>query len=217
MSRSHINFRKVKEALRIEEVAANFLRLELDHKNRAACPACKSKDRPISIDVDNQQFSCHAAPVPPGKKAFGGDVILLVSHIQGIRSQYDAAQKLIDEYGLHRPQPSHQPAQKADAGDRGEFGPLDYLVFDHEDVRSLGFAPVTAQALGIGFAPRGSMRGCVVIPVWIGGKLSGYVGLDMERGEIRLPKEWSGLVPEPEPEPEPEAETVVVPFKRRAV
>jgi hypothetical protein len=58
----------------------------------------------------------------------------------------------------------------------------------HPAVAALGFEPEDAQALGIGYAGRGIMRGLVAIAVRLeDGSLAGYVGVE----EIaKLPPRW---------------------------
>jgi len=68
------------------------------------------------------------------------------------------------------------------------FSPLTYLEPRHEAVEALGFDPDVAELLGIGFAPRGMMKGCVAIPIRTSdGKLAGYIGVE---DPIRLPTNW---------------------------
>jgi hypothetical protein len=67
------------------------------------------------------------------------------------------------------------------------FPPLDYLEFDHVVVESLGIDASTAEALGIGYAPKGLMKGYVAVPVRLPtGELTGYIGIT----EGKVPKEF---------------------------
>jgi hypothetical protein len=62
-----------------------------------------------------------------------------------------------------------------------------YLEHDHVTVEALGLAPETAEALGIGYAPRGRMKGYVAIPIRLPtGELTGYIGII----EGKVPKEF---------------------------
>ena len=67
------------------------------------------------------------------------------------------------------------------------FPPLDYLEFDHITVEVLGIDASTAEALGIGYAAKGMMKGYVAIPVRLPtGELTGYIGIT----EAKVPKEF---------------------------
>jgi hypothetical protein len=46
-----------------------------------------------------------------------------------------------------------------------KFSPLDYLEADHITVEAFGLSQETAEALGIGYAPKGMMKGYVAIPI----------------------------------------------------
>lgn len=217
MPKSYIDFRALKARIRIEQ-AAQMLQLQFvgrGNEQRTSCPACQSGgDRALSIDAKDDSFACWSQGNPP-PEGYSGDVIGFVAHVKrtGMRN---AAQMLLDHFGgAAKPvAKATTPApKKVEDGGGSEFGPLDYLVSDHEAVQALGFAPATALALGIGYSPRGSMRGCVLIPVWVDGRLSGYVGLDLENGAVKLPKEWHGLAKEEEPEPE---DTKIIKFPKRA-
>ena len=57
--------------------------------------------------------------------------------------------------------------------------PLSYLEPEHDAVIAIGFDTDVAQSLGIGYAPRGIMRGTVAVPVRdVHGVLRGYIGIE---------------------------------------
>jgi hypothetical protein len=61
------------------------------------------------------------------------------------------------------------------------------LEFGHVVVESLGIDAGTAEALGIGYAGKGMMKGYVAVPVRLPtGELTGYIGIT----EGRVPKEF---------------------------
>src|ERR1019366_207860 len=69
----------------------------------------------------------------------------------------------------------------------GGFQALDYLQNDHPAVEAVGFDQETAKALGIGYAPKGLMRGLVAVPVRLeDGTLAGYIGIT----EAKLPPKF---------------------------
>jgi hypothetical protein len=109
----------------------------------------------------------------------------------------DAAQALAEHVGMTRnssPRNSTSsrnivPEPESAAGEEGRktLAPLSYLDFDHPALAEVGFDPRDAQKLGIGFAPKGIMRGTVAVPVRLSdGTLVGYLGIT----EARLPKAW---------------------------
>jgi hypothetical protein len=64
----------------------------------------------------------------------------------------------------------------------GGLQPLAYLEADHPAVEAAGFNPEEAQAIGIGFAGRGMMRGTVAVPIRDEhGTLLGYIGVTEAR------------------------------------
>jgi len=68
-----------------------------------------------------------------------------------------------------------------------KFPPLDYLEADHITVEAVGLSQETAEALGIGYAPMGMMKGYVAIPIGLPtGELTGYIGIT----EGKVPKEF---------------------------
>jgi hypothetical protein len=62
--------------------------------------------------------------------------------------------------------------------------PLDYLEVHRITVEALGLSQATAEALGIGNAPKGLLKGCVAIPV------------RLPSGEFRLHRNNQGEAPE---------------------
>jgi hypothetical protein len=72
-----------------------------------------------------------------------------------------------------------QPRQRRESkGRQDHFPPLDYLEHDHITVEALGLA----EALGIGYAPKGMMKGYVAIPIRLPtGELTGYIGVTEEK------------------------------------
>jgi GAF domain-containing protein len=54
-------------------------------------------------------------------------------------------------------------------------------------VQGLGLNTATASQLGIGYAPKGLMRGTVAVPIRLpDGKLVGYIGVT----DAKLPPQW---------------------------
>ena len=172
---SFLDFNEIKAANAIDEVAQR-LGIQLNKSGssmRGKCLKCESTgDRNLAITPTRGVYYCFS----DGK---GGDVIALVSHTLGIGVK-EAAQ------WLSGASTTKEKTPKGEAPSEG-FQPLDYLQHDHEAVLALGFEADDAERLGVGFAPRGMLKGKVAIPVRLAnGKLAGYVGAT----ELQLPKTW---------------------------
>jgi DNA primase len=191
----YIPFDELKQRASYED-AVEMLGLQLQTRGaqfRGRCPACKGEDKD----------SHRALAVTPGKGFYcwqshvGGDQIDLVMHVLGI-SKNAAAQRLAEHVGMVTQRNSNTssrnknvpPKPESAAGEEGTktFGPLSYLDPAHEAVGQLGIAAEDAERMGIGFAPKGILRGTVAVPIRTEtGHLVGYIGLT----EIaKLPKEW---------------------------
>lgn len=172
-----LDFASIKEANPIAHVA-ELLQLQLKPTNkqlRGKCPACEGGgDRNLVITPDKGLFFCFSDQK-------GGDQLALVAHVRG-GSVKDAAAWL---YGS--PEKVNTPKEKAVPGEG--FKALDYLEPDHEAVIALGLEPDVASALGVGYAPRGVLRGTVAVPIRRpDGEIAGYIGLT----EIaKLPPRWT--------------------------
>lgn len=176
---SFIDFADVKARCSIEQ-AANLLGLQTKEERnqlRAPCPVCGGGPRAIVITPSKNLFHCF-----PSKA--GGDQIALVSHVKAV-SQKDAAALMLGQSGPGTVQSTSTVQSTGTVQDK--FPPLDYLETDHITVEALGISPETAEALGIGYAGRGMMKGYVAIPIRLpSGELTGYIGVT----EARVPKEF---------------------------
>lgn len=177
-----VDFSKIKENVRIEDCIP-MLGLTMKQNGaqyRGPCPSCqKGGDRALAITTKdrngNESFYCFGS----GGEA-KGDVINLVAHIKGI-SPKDAAELL---GGRPAPKPSKMPQDE-----RKGFAVLDYLEPEHEAVDVLGFDVEIAKKIGLGYAPKGILKGKVAIPVRLpDGTLFGYVGVD----DVTLPASFRG-------------------------
>lgn len=173
---SFLPFEEIKASNPIADVAERLgLNLNKSGKSlRGKCPVCASDgDRNLVITPEKNVYFCFTE----GK---GGDVIALAAHVKGIGVK-QAAEWL-------QGSDSQNAKEKTTKGEPSEgFKPLEYLQPDHEAVLALGFEPGDAERLGIGYCPRGILRGKVAIPVRLAnGKLAGYVGVT----EVALPPAW---------------------------
>ena len=178
MVSTFIDFEAVKAANPIGEVAERLgLQLKKTGQQlRGPCPSGEGGER--------------AFVVTPGKGVWysfglqqGGDVLALVELVNGC-STTEAAHFLNGET-VPLEKRSTRRSEESAAG-RG-FRPLDYLEPDHPAVEALGLEPGDAELLGIGYAPRGVLRGAVAVPIRLeDGTLSGYIGIT----EAKLPPKW---------------------------
>lgn len=177
----YVDFAHVRRSVEIEQVA-HWLGLELKRANeqmRGRCPLHDGGERALVITPAKGLWYCFA----PECKA-GGDCIELVAKVRQI-GQRDAA-IAIQKHFLEPDKPAtHDQPLK----------PLDYLLHEHPLVQALGFPEHIAWALGVGYAPKGIMRGRVAIPIRDAtGSIVAYAGVnpDMEP-MLKLPSKFCML------------------------
>lgn len=174
MSTYRLDFAKIKAEHPIERVAER-LGIKLTRRGeqlRGPCPSGEGDERALVITPAKGQWYSFSAQK-------GGDAISLVGFVKGL-SPKDSAAWIAGE--------AAEPEKSAKEEPGDGFKPLDYLQPEHEAVIALGFEPEDAKRLGIGYAPRGMMRGTVAIPVRTEtGKLAGYVGVT----DAKLPPKWN--------------------------
>ena len=169
-----LDFEELKARVTIEDAVklCNLTMTKKGEQLRAQCPACEgSKERALVVTPAKGVFYCFTAKT-------GGDQIALVSHLKGLPAK-EAARFLSGTVPEEKPK-----AEKPSVG----FKQLDYLQPEHDAVVALGLDPDVAQALGIGYAPRGVLKDTVAVPVRNrDGSIAGYIGLtDIEK----LPPKW---------------------------
>lgn len=174
VSTSYLDFEAIKEAHPIEGVAER-LGLELKQSGkqlRGPCPSGQGGARALVITPDKGVWYSFA-------KEQGGDVIALVQLVNDCSAK-DAAAWIANEPLEKAAKPSNK--SKSERG----FRELDYLKPDHPAVEALGLSEI-AEVVGIGYAPRGIMRGKVAVPIRTpDGTLLGYLGLT----ECVVPPKW---------------------------
>ncbi len=191
-----IDFADLKSKVNIEQVL-RMLNLTTKHGGgqfRAPCPHCKTGgDRALAVTPAKNAYYCFAAGA-------GGDQIALLAHCRGISAK-DAAQAIAEEYRIGTSPAGAGTSSSTSSPAPEGFKELDYLEAEHAAVEAVGFPSEVALALGIGFAPKGLLRGTVAIPVRLSdGTLAGYIGIT----EAKLPSKWHGIT------------TNVVPLPKRA-
>ena len=169
-----VDFAELKQRVSIEQVAA-WLGAQLKPHGpqlRGPCPICKAGgDRAFVITPAKGCYYCF------GDCKKGGDAIALVAKAKDLSAK-EAAEAIAQHFGgAQKPtvpdrSPQPQPQEK------GALKPLDYLQADHEAVQALGLSRETAEAFGMGYAPRGILRGRVAVPVHgRDGTLLAYCGI----------------------------------------
>ena len=179
---AYVDFSELKTRFTIEKVA-ELLGLQLKQSGQALrgpCPVCQSGgDRAIVITPAKGVFFCFGARE-------GGDLIQLVAHIRKCDVK-DAAAWLDGGTVPSKKEDSSEPVSPKG---NSSLDPLAYLEHDHFAVEALGFTADDAKALGIGYAPKGILRGTVAIPVRLeDGTLAGYIGIT----DAKLPPRWHGI------------------------
>ena len=172
-----IDFTQLKKDVPIA-MAASLLGLTVKQDGnqlRSACPACeKGGDRAIVITPEKGVFYCFA-----DKK--GGDQIALVQHVLSLGT------KQAGEFLAGKTEGVQTSPEKKKGDEPFVLSPLSYLEVEHELVTALGFPTDVCEAVGIGYAPKGVMRGHVAIPIRLpNGKLVGYIGIE----QVKLPPQW---------------------------
>jgi hypothetical protein len=144
---------------------------------RAPCPGCgNGGPRAIVITPSKGLFHCF-----PSKA--GGDQIALVSHVKGL-SQKDAAALMLGQSG---PGTVRSCTVQSTGTVQDKFLPSIISKPTTSLWKLWACSQETAEALGIGYAPKGMMKGYVAIPIRLpAGELTGYIGV----AEAKLPKEF---------------------------
>ena len=179
-----IDFQALKERVTILDA---LMALDVNPKGegtqlRCGCPACDSGDeRAIVVTPEKGVFYCHEAKQ-------GGDCIALVAHVKGFGMK-DAAIMLNKAYPADEESKQEKEEPKEDPQKTTVWAGLDYLEYEHELMKELGFDPEDGKKLGIGFAKKGMMRGRVAIPIRLpDGSLVGYVGV---AENVKIPRSWN--------------------------
>lgn len=200
MRNAFIDFAALKEQVSFAD-AITLLGLTLKHAGnqwRGKCPSCEGSGERALVVTEGRGFYCW------GQRK-GGDQIALAAHVLELPAK-EAAQELAKRAGLIEAGNStgtststvKRTVPESEGGDSSKLEPLSYLEADHEAVVAIGFDTEKAKTLGIGYAPRGMMRGTVAVPIRDeNGILLGYIGIE----EARLPPDFT---------------TNVVALKRRA-
>lgn len=169
---------------------------------RFACPACNADNKRSLAVHTTKGFTCYGT----SKRTKGNDAVALVAHVRGV-SQYEAG-SLLEEHFFHS-------APRADStseleGRRESQAPLDYLEHSHPVAEMLGLSAATLEALGGGYAPKGTMAARLLIPLRLeDGRLMGYLGIATKEEQsplLSFPKNLEERCTSAKSEPAPSAE-----------
>ena len=173
-----IDFAEVKQKVSFAD-AIEYLALDVKRAGsqwRGACPACNSGGDRALVITDGKGFFCFADHK-------GGDQIALAAHILGIPAK-DAALDLATKAGIvpststRKVQATSGTVPRSEEGTSSKLQPLSYLEAEHDAVTAIGLDPVFCKLHGIGYAPRGVVRGSIAIPFRDEqGVLLGYFGV----------------------------------------
>jgi DNA primase len=171
----------VKQRFPIEKVVELLGINVVKQKNgqlRGCCPIHSGNDpRGFVVTPDKGLWYCF-------KACGGGDQIALVAKVRDI-SPKDAAEWLAVGGTSTR---TAEPSSREPVPESGSFAELAYLEASHEAVVATGLDQEIAALIGAGYAPRGTMKGNVLLPVRLrDGTLIGYVGVQ----EAIPPPRWN--------------------------
>ena len=177
----YIDFAVLKAEVNIVDVLAMLRIANLKKQGgqlRGCCPVHGgTSDREFVVTPAKQAYYCF------GCKS-GGDVIKLVAAVNKC-SQQQAAFQIARHFGIGNSPPSgNSPAERNDTVQGHSspqppptLQPLDYLQAEFEGREALEISADTLAAFGAGFAPKGTVRGRLAIPVHDGdGTLVAYCG-----------------------------------------
>lgn len=211
-----VNFDELKALISITD-CAQWLGIKLKQTGqtfRGDCVMCGA-ERSFTLTPAKGLFGCF-------KCQKRGSILDLTHFVKETANVRDAAMLLQKQFlggrdssspsGTVSPPGEHSPASitQTRREDGDELKPLDYLEADHPIVQPLGLTPEVCQALGWGFAKKGTMRGRFLVALRRDdGKLIGYLGIATTEEMIPLlafPKNLPQMLEQPG-KPQEEANT----------
>lgn len=191
----YLDFQAIKRSYSIDEIMSmTGLPFKKDGKSyRCECPIHGGGKRGLVVSPNENDekgdlgvFYCF------GEKT-GGDRVALLAHVRDSKPY-----AVFKELAERRPavpdlEPSPAPIKVPEEKEEGSspergFRELPYIEPAHPSVQALGFPPEIAEALGVGFAPRGHHKQRIAVPLRLAdGRLVGYISLG---GDVLLPPKW---------------------------
>lgn len=179
--RQKLDFAAIKDSVTIEQVM-NLLSITARKSSgqyRCECPTHPGNSRGLAI-TPGKGFFCFS-------EKQGGDQIALYAHIREC-SNYDAGAALIEHFRIGgkpatsarstRDNPVTALLRQRDEAATSVLQPLDYLTTDHPAIELLGLTEDVCNAIGIGFANKGTIIGRIGVPLRLpGGELVGYLAI----------------------------------------
>ena len=167
----YIDFAAIKRLCSLEQVA-NWLGLEVKN-DRCQCPVSEGEKRELVLSYDRGSWTCFGCKKKYPQKRNSGDQIQLVAHCLEI-DEKKAAEHIQTKFHGYTPSKKGLPMEG-----------LDYLDHAHALLQSLPLDEAKATELGIGYAPRGTLRGYVLIPLRdTKGALRGYLGVNPQLPQV---------------------------------
>lgn len=183
----YLDFQAIKRSYSIEEIMSmTGLPFKKDGKSfRCECPVHKGGKRGLVVTPDEQDDKGDAGVFYCFGAKSGGDRVALLAHVRD--SKPYAIFKELAERKPAAPVTVPEEKEGGSSPERG-FRELPYIEPAHPSVQALGFPPEIADALGLGYAPRGHHKQRIAVPLRLAdGRLVGYISLG---GDVLLPPKW---------------------------
>lgn len=219
---AYVDFEAIKKAVSIDQVA-DWLSIKLKPQSngqlRGLCPLCeKGDERSFVITPSKGLYFCF-------KGCGGGDILQLTARMKGCSTR-EAAVEISEHFSVGNSNGSTSTNRSTvpattpkgpKSGTLEPLKPLEHLTTDHPAIEALGLSVPVCEALGIGFASKGIMKGRVVFPLRLqDGTLVGYQGLATSPDQaplILFPKNLAERISTPVPEQAAPTGENVVDFK----
>lgn len=201
-----VDFEELKALISVTDVAAwcGIKTKQTGDTFRGDCGLCGA-ERSLTLTPSKGMWGCF-------KCQKRGSIIDMVFHFKQTANVRDAGLLLKQHFLSDGTVPAREdsplpsgnasPIITASSPKEGdELKPLDYLEADHPIVQPLGLTPEVCQALGWGYAKKGTMRGRFLIALRTAdGKLVGYLGIATTEEMIPLlafPKNLTQMLEQP--------------------
>lgn len=172
MTTTFVDFRELKQAVRIDDVA-RWLGLPLAQPKsgtyRVRCPMCE-RDRMLAISPDHVRKDGTVGSFFCQSSKQGGDMIGLVQYVRQMENPAEAARMIAEQFrftGRSGPTPAKRDKTAEEPRER-QFDPEAYaarLDPAHEGLKALSVSPETLRDFKAGYATTGVHRGKLALPL----------------------------------------------------